>query len=75
MMPCGVLKPYAFLVVSFALPLNPSTTPDEIIASSSEPVEGQMPVSLVATRFHRVEGKCKLKTRTHNSKNLWLGTS
>jgi len=36
---------------SFALPLNPSTTSDEITASSSEPVEDQIPVSLVATRF------------------------
>ena len=31
----------------------------------SEPVEDQMPVCLVATRFHLVEGKCKLKTCTH----------
>jgi len=35
----------AFLPVSFALPLNPSTTLDEITASGSEPVEDQMPVS------------------------------
>ena len=27
-----------------------------------------MPVSLVATRFHLVEGMCKLKTRTHMGK-------
>jgi len=53
-MPCGVLKPHAFLAVSFALPLNPSSTPDEIIASGSEPAEDQMPVSLVATQGHRV---------------------
>jgi len=38
--PCGVLTPWAFLPVSFALPLNPSPTPDEIIVSSSVPVEG-----------------------------------
>ena len=44
-MPCGVLKPLAFLPVSFALPMNPSTTPDEIIALSLEPVEDQMPVT------------------------------
>jgi len=30
-MPCGVRKPIAFLVVSFALPLNPSATPDEMV--------------------------------------------
>jgi len=53
---------------TFALPLNPSTTPDEITASSSEPVVDQMPVSLVATRFHLVEGMCKLKTCTHMGK-------
>ena len=34
----------------------------------SEPVEDQMPVCLVATRFHLVEGMCKLKTRTHMGK-------
>ena len=45
-MPYGVLKPHAFLAVSSALPLNPSSTPDEIIASGSEPAEDQMPVSL-----------------------------
>ena len=49
-------------------PLNPSSTPDEIIDSSSKPAEDQMPVSLVATRFHLVEGMCKLKTRTHMGK-------
>jgi len=68
-MPYGVLKPHAFLAVSSALPLNPSSTPDEIIASGSEPAEEQLPVCLVATSFHLVEGKCKLETRTHNSKN------
>ena len=31
-MPYGVFKPYAFQAVSFALPLNPSSTPDETIA-------------------------------------------
>ena len=30
-MPCGVRKPNAFLVVSVALPLNPSTAPDGIV--------------------------------------------
>ena len=30
-MPFGVRKPNAFLVVSFALPFNPSTTPDEMV--------------------------------------------
>jgi len=68
--PCGVLTPWAFLPVSFALPLNPSPTPDEIIVSSSEPVEDQILVSLVATRFPScllwrrdfiLSGKCKLK--------------
>ena len=34
----------------------------------SEPVEDQIPGSLVATRFHLVGGKCKLKTRTHRLK-------
>jgi len=29
-MPSGVRKAYAFLVVSFALPLNPSTVPAEM---------------------------------------------
>ena len=56
-MPCGVVNPEAFLAVNFAWPLNSSTTPDEITASSSERVEDQMPVSLMATRFpscHRV---------------------
>jgi len=50
-MPCGVLKPYAFLAVSFALPLNPSSTPDEITASGSEPAEDQMPVSLCGDKI------------------------
>jgi len=36
--------------------------------TGSEPAEDQMPVSLVATRFHLVEGMCKLKTRTHMGK-------
>ena len=39
--------------------------PDEITVSNSERVEDRKPVCLVATRFHRVEGMCKLKTRTH----------
>lgn len=30
-MPCGVRKPNAILVVSCALPLDPSTTPVEIV--------------------------------------------
>jgi len=37
-----------------ALSLNSLTTPDEIIASRSKPVEDQMSVCLVATRFHLV---------------------
>ena len=71
----------AFLPVNFALPLNSLTTPDEIIDSRSEPVEDQMSVCLVATRFHRV-GEVQVenshphgKTRTHNSKKPWLGTT
>ena len=44
----------AFLPVNFALPLNSLTTPDEIIDSRSEPVEDQMSVCLVTTRFHLV---------------------
>lgn len=31
-MPSGVRKPNAFLVGSLALPLNPSTTPAEMVA-------------------------------------------
>ncbi len=30
-MPFGVRNPNAFLVVGFASPLNPSTTPDEMV--------------------------------------------
>ena len=30
-MPFGVRTPNAFLVVSFARPLNPFTTPDELV--------------------------------------------
>ena len=48
---------------SFALPLNPSTTPDEIIASGLEPVEDQIPVSLVATRFP----SCRRHVQVENS--------
>ena len=66
-MPCGVLKPYAFLVVSFALPLNHSTTPDEITASNSEPVEDQMRDVLWRHDFI-LSKKCKLETRTHMGK-------
>ena len=75
--PCGVLTPWAFLPVSFALPLNPSPTPDEIIVSSSVPVEDQMPGSLVATRFPSCRGSASWKTCTHMGKlaptweNLW----
>ena len=36
---------------------------------SLPPARNQLPVSLVATRFHLVEGMCKLETRTHNSKS------
>ena len=79
-MPCGVVNPEAFLAVNFAWPLNSSTTPDEITASSSERVEDQMPVSLMATRFHRIScgdkisivsscrGSASWETRTHMGK-------
>ena len=79
-MPCGVVNPEAFLAVNFAWPLNSSTTPDEITASGSEPVEDQMPVSLMATRFHSIScgdkisivsscrGSASWETRTHMGK-------
>ena len=35
-MPLGVRKPNAFLVGSFALPLNPSTTPEEMVGFFGE---------------------------------------
>ncbi len=34
-MPCGVRKPNAFPVVSFALPMNPSTTPERNAAPAA----------------------------------------
>ena len=69
---------------SIPLPLNPSTTPDEITASSSEQGEDQMPVSLVATRFHRIScgdkiSSCRRQVQVEKLhpqfKKPWLGTS
>jgi hypothetical protein len=44
-MPFAVRKPNAFLELSFATPLKPSTTPDEIVIRGEEPVGDQMPMT------------------------------
>ena len=52
-----------FLAVSFALPLNPSSTPDEITAFSSEPAEDQMPVSPCGDKI----SSCRRHVQVENS--------
>jgi len=55
----GLLEPRKFVVGQageVALPLNPSTTPGEIIASSSEPAEDKMPVSLCGDKIPSCRG-------------------
>ena len=52
-------KPYAFLVVSFALLLKPSTTAARNLAARAEPVQEQRPVTAqhASDLLHRLEAR------------------
>ncbi len=54
--PCGVRKPYAFLVVSFALQLNPTTNPD----TKPRKARNQLSIRVSAHQSHgaRFASKC-----------------